>query len=142
MSRIQRIANLLNTTEAQARIFCSSVQRICKQAPSYKQILHALEHLNVDDRTVDNVAQYIQVGIKGSLVSTVVLRRRSSVSSIPTKSTGGFDNWDEDNFPSPIMAHDPRDHIANFEKCPHGILKHGICAICDPERFRDFMDND
>lgn len=142
MSRTQRIASLLKTTENQARVFCASVQRSCKQAPSYNNILQALECLNPEERTVYNVIQYIQENKKGSPIGSVISQWRLTILSIPTKINGGFDNWDDNNFTSPVMAHDPRDHIANFEKCPHGIPKFRICAICDPKRFRDFMDPD
>jgi hypothetical protein len=142
MSRIQPIASLLNTTEDRARAFCVSVQRSCEQAPSYKVILQTLRCLSPEERTVYNVVQYIQKNTIGLPISSVVSRQRPAIRSIPTKTHGGFDNWDDDNFPSPVMAHDPRDHIANFEKCPHGIPKFRICAICDPKRFRDFMDPD
>lgn len=33
-------------------------------------------------------------------------------------------------------SRDPRDYNEGIKRCPHGVLKTSICAICDPEEFR------
>jgi len=136
---IHRISQLLGVPENEARNFCTSVQKCFEHAPSFLLIQGALESLPRDERVVGNVVKILEASGKMRSFKPYNQRRKVRVAHIPST---GFASLESDEQVSPVLAHDPRDHIAHFEKCPHGIPKFQKCAICDPKGYRELMGID
>jgi len=142
MSKIKRIAAYLHTDEDHAETFCVAVQKRCTQATDHGEILGALTRLPVDKRDIDHVVQMLHTMADQHTPANIKHGRKPKTPYFPTKRRGGFENVEDDyDFP-PTLLHDPRDHIAQYKKCPHGIPTFRICAICDPEGFREYTGID
>ena len=138
MSKVIKVALLLNTTESKAREFCVAVQKEFKgTVPPFSIIADCLEqHISAKD-TPTELARIIKLA-HPHVISPPLPKQINKPKRRKGKSPSGGGNAGGDTLStiSPIMAHDPREFTENLPKCPHGVLKIRKCAICDPEGFR------
>lgn len=160
MPPISRIAQSLRVDEISARYFCNYIQRQFTQPPSHKMIALALEQLGEGNRSREKVIEWLQCNWPGlKLVEgrnqfpskapsiRIGLREAGSEdrnpnsrqSRTPARGAGGFIDPDRPEPYSPILSHDPRDYYKGYQKCPHGVVSWGHCAICDPDGYKDYV---
>jgi hypothetical protein len=160
MPPLARIAQTLRVDENSARNFCTYIQRQFTQPPSFKMIAQAVEQLTEGSRGRDQVIEWLRcnwpdlklVAGRNLLLPKppgmrIGIPETGSVKSIPdtrtttkpARRTIGFIDSDEPDTYSPILTRDPRTYYHRYQKCPHGIVSWGHCAICDPDGYKDYV---
>jgi hypothetical protein len=134
MSKVSRVAEVLHMTEPEAREFCLQVQKCFKNGvPSFSVIASAIVGGQGTIRSPDMIAKIIKdSGWSG-------WRSNSWDESSSMRETSGMRK--ESGLRS---VHFDRSRVAidELEKCPHGVPKLQIYAICNPKEFHDMVGVD
>ena len=153
MSRpIAQIAEFIGCSEETAREFCVEVQHAIRRAPpSFKVIAKFIIDSKQENLKPDVIARALnEVGWE-----TNAERKRARRGKGRQGGVRNFKLWD---LPEPGKGQSPsvrevgvearsvldkkRAPLHSAKKCPHGVPAPRICAICDPEIFREMTGID
>jgi len=153
---IMRISESLRCSEEDARKFCNEVQKaIGKSPPSYKVIADCIGSKEPNDFNVESVAKaLLESGwdsSKKNKKSSKKAGKRSKTGStvrnfrfwdLPDSSSRASTSGREQGVESRSVFDKERFPLHKMKKCPHGVPTTRLCAICDPEKFKEMTGID
>jgi hypothetical protein len=159
MSKVSRAAEVLHVTEPEAREFCLQVQKCFKNhVPKFPAIASAIVSGQGTIKSPDEIAKLIEDSRKGIMdakkpkgtgqASSAKRLEASWKRGVRKRSGWRSRSWDEPSImrkESGLRSvHFDRSRVAidELEKCPHGVPKLQLCAICNPEEFHEMAGVD
>jgi len=161
MSKVTRAAEVLHMTEPEAREFCLQVQKCFNNnVPKFSAIASAIVMCQGPIKNPDEIAELIKDSRMGRIMDAKKPKDTGQASSAKRlevsskrdvrKCSGRRSrSWDE---PSSMRKESGLRSVSRFdrsrvaidelEKCPHGVPKLQLCAICNPKEFHDMAGVD
>ncbi len=138
MSKTAKVAQLLNASEAEARIFCEEVRKHFRRTgvlPPFAVIVSCLEKNTEARRSPEDTARIIRdTWDPATELKKMFAKRRKRLGRVP--------KIRQNNRPKQVRLDKSRVPVDDLGKCRHGVPKTQPCALCMGKKFKQLTGID